>query len=149
MVSDNTASGYSAASGSATDIFQCKKCGECCKGFGGTYVTEKDIDAIARYIHKDPETFIEDFCQKSGSKHVLAQGDNGYCIFWDELCTIHPVKPRMCRAWPFIESVIKDIKNWKMMAGSCPGICTDIPENVVKACVKNELIKTGKRDQQK
>jgi hypothetical protein len=27
------------------DIFDCKLCGECCKGFGGTYVDERDIMA--------------------------------------------------------------------------------------------------------
>ncbi len=125
----------------ASDIFQCKKCGECCKGFGGTYITENDIQAIARYIHKDPETFVENYCQISGSKPVLAQGKNGFCIFWDDLCTIHPVKPRMCRAWPFIESVLKEIGNWRIMAGSCPGIRTDIPDSAVKECVKKELEK--------
>ena len=29
----------------AEDIFDCKLCGECCKGFGGTYVDERDIMA--------------------------------------------------------------------------------------------------------
>lgn len=34
-----------------SDIFECKTCGECCKGYGGTYVSEEDISNIAEYIH--------------------------------------------------------------------------------------------------
>jgi len=122
-----------------TEIFDCKKCGECCKGYGGTFVTESDIKAISDYIRTDPRRFIRDYCQMSGSRPVLAQGENGYCVFWDKLCTIHPVKPRMCRAWPFIRSVLTDIRNWKIMAASCPGIRTDISDEIVEACVRKEL----------
>jgi hypothetical protein len=120
-----------------SDIFICKKCGDCCKGFGGTYVTADDIEKIAAYINMDTKKFISDCCLKSGSKLVLAQGADGYCVFWDDLCTIHPVKPRMCRAWPFIESVLTDINNWRIMANSCRGIKTDVPDNLVQECIRS------------
>jgi Fe-S-cluster containining protein len=120
-----------------SDIFICKKCGDCCKGFGGTYVTADDIEKIAAYINTDPKEFVSGYCLKSGSKLVLAQGADGYCIFWDNLCTIHPVKPRMCRAWPFIESVLTDINNWRIMANSCRGIKTDVPDNLVQECIRS------------
>ena len=120
-----------------SDIFSCKKCGDCCKGFGGTYVTADDIEKIAAYINTDPKKFVSEYCLKSGSKLVLAQGADGYCIFWDDLCTIHPVKPRMCRAWPFIESVLTDINNWRIMANSCRGIKTDVPDNLVQECIRS------------
>ena len=123
----------------SSDIFICKKCGDCCKGYGGTYVTATDIEKIADYINIDPKRFIAEYCTKSGDNLVLSQRDSGYCIFWDELCTIHPVKPRMCRAWPFIESVLKDINNWRIMANSCPGIKTDVPDNLVQECIRKEL----------
>lgn len=123
----------------SSDIFDCKKCGDCCIGYGGTYITAEDIEAIAAYIRVEPETFVRDYCQMSGSKPVLAQGKNGRCVFWDEVCTIHPVKPRMCKAWPFIKSVLTDVSNWHIMASACPGIRTDVPDEVVLACVKREL----------
>ncbi len=118
------------------DIFQCKKCGDCCKGYGGTYVAPMEIEAIAGHLNTDPKLFVEKYCQMSGKKPVLAQGENGYCIFWDQLCTIHPVKPRMCREWPFLKSVLVDIDNWEIMSGSCPGIRTDMPDDVIRACVE-------------
>jgi len=124
-----------------SDIFKCQQCGDCCKGYGGTFVTEKEIDAIAGYTNTDPENFVENYCQISGGKPVLAQGKDIYCIFWDGLCTIHPVKPRMCRTWPFIKSVLVDIDNWHIMVGICPGIRTDVPDSEVIECVSKELSK--------
>ena len=124
-----------------SDLFQCKKCGECCKGYGGTYVTRADIRAISEFLGEDPETFVEKYCQMSGKRPVLAQGPDGFCVFWDKLCTIHPVKPAMCKAWPFIKPVLKDISNWEIMSQFCPGIRTDLPKQVIHRVVKEKLQK--------
>ncbi len=126
----------------ASDLFQCINCGECCKGFGGTYVTDSDIKAISDYINTDHKKFVEKYCRMSGGKPLLGQGDNGYCMFWDDLCTIHPVKPKMCKKWPFIESILIDISNWDIMAGSCPGMRNDFPDMEIERCVREELKKT-------
>jgi Fe-S-cluster containining protein len=125
------------------DLFECRRCGDCCKGFGGTYLTGKDIEAISRYIGSKPEKFVVRYCSLSGTKLVLAQRSDGYCIFWDKICTIHPVKPRMCRKWPFIESILVDAENWLIMADSCPGIHTDVPVDAVQKYVKKKLAKNN------
>ncbi len=124
---------------SPEDLFECEKCGDCCKGYGGTFVTQDDIEKIAHFIDTPVETFVSTYCCMSGDKPVLAQKDDNYCIFWDGTCTIHPVKPKMCKDWPFIKSVIADPINWEIMSGSCPGIRTDFPLSVVVACVKKYL----------
>ena len=117
-------------------IFQCQMCGACCRGFGGTYVTPADINAIADYLGADARTFVERYCQMSGNRPVLGLASDGYCVFHREgRCGIHPVKPRMCRDWPFIETVVRDPANWSMMAGSCPGMRTDIDLEVIRDCV--------------
>lgn len=121
------------------DIFQCDMCGDCCKGFGGTYVTQEEIEAISRFLNIEPSFFIEKYCQKNRTGMVLSQKDDGYCIFWDKKCTIHPVKPHMCKAWPFIEAVVKDISNWRIMAVMCPGIRTGFPDGVVTSCVQKVI----------
>ena len=125
------------------DIFKCQECGDCCKGYGGTFITEKEIETIAAYIHTDPDTFVENYCQISGGKRILAQVEDMYCIFWDGLCTIHPVKPRMCKTWPFIESILVDTSNWYIMASLCPGIRTDAPDSTIKAYVTQVLSKNS------
>ncbi|UCE54257.1 MAG: YkgJ family cysteine cluster protein [Desulfobacterales bacterium] len=121
------------------DIFTCQKCGDCCRGYGGTFVADKDIQRISRYLNMDSSQFVAEFCQISGGKPVLTQGDNGYCIFWDRLCTIHPVKPQMCKKWPFIGSILADVNNWHIIAACCSGIRTDVPDRLIKECVKKKL----------
>ena len=121
-----------------SDIFNCTKCGDCCKGYGGAFVTPDDIKAISDYLNAEPEHFIEKFCQISGGKPLIAQSENGYCIFWNEVCTIHPVKPRMCKEWPFIKALLLDIENWHIMASLCPGIRTDIPIDIVQDYVRKQ-----------
>jgi len=127
-------------------IFDCQQCGECCKGFGGTYISPEDIQAIADYIKIPSKKFLSQYCRPSGSKTVIAQGEDDYCIFCkDKICTIHPVKPRMCRQWPFIQSVLKDVSNWRAMAGSCPGMRTDVSDELITICVSQEIEKRNTR----
>jgi len=122
-----------------SDLFKCQQCGDCCRGYGGTFVTDEDISAIADHLDTNAKNFVENYCRTSGGKPVLGQGQDIYCVFWDGLCRIHPVKPRMCKVWPFIKSVLVDVNNWHIMAASCPGIRTDMPDSVVKECVAKEI----------
>ncbi len=110
------------------DIFDCQLCGQCCKGFGGTYVTPADIENISDFIKADPDTFVDTYCDMSGARPVLTLSEHGTCIFFDpeRQCTIHPVKPYMCKAWPFIKTIINYPENWDTMANSCPGMLTFI-----------------------
>ena len=130
-------------------VFECRQCGDCCRGYGGTFVSKRDINAIASFLGEDPETFVATYCRFSGKRPLLSQKENGYCIFWDQICTIHPVKPKMCRRWPFIESVLRDVSNWRIMASMCPGIRAEAPESRVKECVqkvfREEATDSGKR----
>ena len=108
------------------DFFSCTQCGTCCKGFGGTYVSQQDINAIGRFLNLPSEQVQTRYCVASGPSLVLSQRFDGYCIFWDGNCTIHPVKPHMCRQWPFISALRTDPTNWKIMADTCPGMHQDI-----------------------
>ncbi len=128
------------------DIFECEKCGECCKGYGGTFVSARDIEAISAFIGEDPGRFTVKYCRLSGGKPLLAQGPDDFCVFRiEKICSIHPVKPRMCEAWPFIESVLADVGNWRAMASACPGIRTDFPDEAISKCVE-EVISRRKNE---
>ena len=125
-------------------VFVCQECGECCYGYGGTYVSHDDIKRIADYISADPDTFIEKYCVPSGKKWVLRQRSDGFCVFEKEkLCGIHPVKPNMCWSWPHIKSVLMDIQNWQIMGGFCPGIDRNAPQEDVRREVMEEMKKRG------
>ena len=121
---------------SCSDLFECTQCGQCCKGFGGTYVSAEDIEALAAYLKISPLAVKEKYLAPSGNRLVLAQGADGFCVFCrDNRCRIHPVKPRMCRAWPFIEGVLVDVANWDAMATVCPGMKTGHSPEKIRRCV--------------
>jgi len=122
-------------------LFKCRQCGACCRGYGGTYLSDGDIGRIARFIGSDPRKFVDQYCRLSGSRPLLAQREDGYCIFWDRLCTIHPVKPLMCRKWPFLESILIDPANWLIMADSCPGIQTGVAADTLVKMVRQMILK--------
>ena len=123
-------------------IFECTQCGECCTGYGGTYITDEDVRRIADFVGLSREAFLSTYCQiADGGMPVIAVGDGGKCVFFKENCSIHPVKPRMCRAWPFIDAVVKSPSNWELMAGACPGIRVGAPLSHVQKVVKEEMAK--------
>ncbi|MBI5063840.1 MAG: YkgJ family cysteine cluster protein [Desulfatitalea sp.] len=123
----------------ASDFFECTQCGQCCKGYGGTYVSDADIAAIAQFLGLSIASVRNRNCVLSGGKSLLAQRPDGYCIFFGQNCGIHPVKPRMCRRWPFIPGVLVDVGNWRAMADSCPGIRADVDERALRHYVQYTL----------
>jgi hypothetical protein len=121
------------------DLFQCQKCGECCKGYGGVFVNEQEIKHISRYLDIDSVSFLRDYCQWSGGRPLIRTSESGYCVFWDKVCTIHPVKPRMCKIWPFIESILVDPANWDAIHSVCPGVCKNVSLEDLTRCVRQVL----------
>jgi Fe-S-cluster containining protein len=82
---------------------------------------------------------VRDHCTLSGGRLILVQKKDEFCTFYEGTCTIHPVKPRMCRRWPYIESVLVDIRNWNSMATMCRGIRTDLPDEIIAAAIRDYL----------
>lgn len=121
------------------DLFECCQCGQCCCGYGGTYLQEADIKNISAYLDISRDKFLKNFCTPSAGRYVLAQKDDGYCIFWDKNCTIHPVKPKMCMAWPFIENLLHNPSGWDVMAEACPGMRKGFDNKDIIRCVKIKL----------
>ena len=123
----------------SSDVFTCTLCGDCCMGYGGTLVSEADAAAIARFLGIGAEDFAARFLTDSALGKVLVQREDGRCAFWDRVCTIHPVKPRMCRRWPFIPAVAEHPENWRAMAGSCPGMKAGAEPCVVARLARESL----------
>ncbi|CAD7848072.1 MAG: hypothetical protein [Olavius algarvensis Delta 4 endosymbiont] len=121
-------------------LFECRLCGDCCHGYGGTYVTPEDVIAISAYLEVDSDGFVDTYCQLSGDRPVLAQAADGYCVFCrDGACGIQVVKPNMCRAWPYLHSILVDVSNWHAMARACPGMRTDLDDDCIRAGVRREI----------
>jgi len=66
-------------------------------------VTEKEVDAIARFLGRTTEDFIESHTRLTANRRGLSLIDRptGECIFLEgNTCTIQPVKPTQCAGFP-------------------------------------------------
>ncbi len=108
-----------------TPAFDCRMCGECCRGSGGIVLKLKDQERLAAHFKLDRETFLAKYGEKRGAKHYLKTKADGFCIFFGNNCEVHQVKPDVCRAWPFFHGNMVDEVSWAMASEACPGIRID------------------------
>jgi Fe-S-cluster containining protein len=53
---------------------------------------------------------------------VLTLKPNGDCIFWQDGCTIYPVRPRQCRTFPFWAENLESRQAWTGLTSFCHGV---------------------------
>lgn len=68
--------------------------------------------------------FCGRFVEASDLGPRLTVADNGFCVFLMEgnLCQVHPVKPFICRQWPFLPALLVDADELENAKTACPGI---------------------------
>lgn len=97
-------------------------CGHCCQGEGGIVLTEKDRTRLADHLGISPEELVKRFAVTRGGKLHLTCGDDGFCVFFDQGCGVHPGRPDICRAWPYFRGNLVDKTSWEMIQDYCPGV---------------------------
>lgn len=105
-------------------VFHCQQCGDCCAGRGGISVRPQEVEQMAAFLEIDPQEFSRQYVENSPSGARLATGGNGSCVFLmpDHRCRVHPVKPPICRQWPFLPVLLRDPEELEYAKGACPGI---------------------------
>jgi uncharacterized protein len=105
--------------------FQCTGCGGCCTGAPGyVWVTDEEIDELARLLSIEPEEFEAQFVRRVGSRRSLVELDNYDCVFFDaarRCCTVYAGRPQQCRTWPFWQSNLRSEATWRRVREACPG----------------------------
>ena len=84
-------------------IYECQRCGACCRWPGQVKVSDTEITAMAAHLGVSVETFIERYTRLRPDRLGLAllEKDNGECIFLFGVdCRVQVVKPQQCRAFP-------------------------------------------------
>ncbi|MCL2325657.1 MAG: YkgJ family cysteine cluster protein [Proteobacteria bacterium] len=108
--------------------FSCTQCGRCCCGEPGVvYFSPGEFDRLAAFLQEtrqlSRETILRDMmrpCQDAYS----ARDDfpDGHCIFYDNGCTVYPVRPSQCRDFPFWRTNLHSASDWNQLSPQCPGI---------------------------
>ncbi|OGR27099.1 MAG: hypothetical protein A2139_10110 [Desulfobacca sp. RBG_16_60_12] len=104
-------------------VFQCRQCGDCCAGRGGIFVKPDEVEAMAALLHMPAAEFGHRYVEVSDLGPRLTVAD-GVCVFLmaGGLCRVHPVKPFICRQWPFLPALLVDADELENAKTACPGI---------------------------
>jgi Fe-S-cluster containining protein len=107
-----------------TIAFQCQQCGDCCSGRGGIFVKPQEVEDMAGLLALPVEEFCRLYVEASAMGPRLTIADSGFCVFLMEgnLCRVHPVKPFICRQWPFLPILLVDPDELEHAKTACPGI---------------------------
>ncbi len=105
-------------------VFNCRQCGDCCAGRGGIHVKPQEVAAMAALLSMSEEVFCHSYMEASVTGPRLTVAANGSCVFLLEgnLCRVHPVKPFICRQWPFLPILLLEADELEHAKGACPGI---------------------------
>jgi Fe-S-cluster containining protein len=104
--------------------FECQPgCTECCRQQGFVYLTEADLERIAAYTGMSTAEFERRFIYRTRNLLRLRVPKGARCQFLTETgCSIHPVKPVQCRAFPFWPELVESRREWLKAARYCPGM---------------------------
>ena len=96
-------------------IFECTRCGQCCRWPGDVLLTDDDIHRLAAHLDLSEEAFIGRYTRLSGNRRglSLSEKEDGSCVFLkDDQCLVYRERPRQCSDFPM---------GWIVPDG-CPGI---------------------------
>ncbi|MFO7875947.1 MAG: YkgJ family cysteine cluster protein [Desulfovermiculus sp.] len=103
--------------------FSCQQCGQCCTGESGTiYVSSFEIKKIASFWDVSVTVFIQQALLPYKESYIIKERPGGACLFYQDGCTIYPVRPTQCRSFPFWTQSMRSTYAWKQAARACPGI---------------------------
>lgn len=104
-------------------FFQCRRCGRCCSGDPGVvYVSEYEIEEIARFLLIPVSGFIRQFLYPYKDGYSIYEDTRGRCLFYENGCVIYPVRPSQCRTFPFWFDNLRSRQKWLRVEKDCPGI---------------------------
>ncbi|MBM4289379.1 MAG: YkgJ family cysteine cluster protein [Deltaproteobacteria bacterium] len=107
-------------------VFLCQQCGECCQGKGGILPTPVEIELMAHFLKIPGAHFRRDYLEQTPLGPAVKNKPGGGCIFNEQgRCRIHPVKPRICRDWPFLPAILLHENEFEASKEACPGLNPD------------------------
>jgi len=112
----------------AKSVFNCRRCGECCRGEGGIYIRPEEVAGPARLLDLSEKAFIAEYTEPRYGQLALKTNEEGFCLMQDPktgACRIHAYKPPMCRDWPFFYGILGNRDGFEAAKQACPGIAAE------------------------
>jgi Fe-S-cluster containining protein len=88
-------------------------------------VSEGEVQKISGFLGVRAKDFVRDYARRVGNRFCLKElsiSGSLHCVFFDDPakhCSIYPVRPGQCRAFPFWEHFKK---NPEEALTECPGV---------------------------
>jgi len=103
--------------------FECRRCGSCCTGEPGiVYVDDSEITRISEYLEITREILIQRFLYPFQDSYSIREAEDGRCLFFENGCSIYPVRPLQCRTFPFWFQNMRSVEAWDDVCLRCPGV---------------------------
>ena len=105
--------------------FECTGCGACCQREGEVYVTDEELDAIARFARREGlKLELTHVKLEHAGLWSIPIPAGGACPLLDQegRCSVHEVKPWQCRAYPFWPEIMQGEASWREEGEFCEGI---------------------------
>ncbi len=136
-------------------VFECKMCGECCKGQGGIRTTLEEIEQMAKYLKMDKARFMADFVRRENGFYYIKEKERDgqlVCVFLQDNggCAVHPCKPLPCKLWPYWKGILSSEIDWRALMDVCKGFNPKVSfEEFVKEGMKEREKILGNRQDER
>ena len=89
---------------------------------------EAEARAAAAFLGLDEAAFRRLYLEPGAPPWDIGLDEEGYCLFRQVggLCLIHPVKPAVCRLWPFLPPLMARESAFLEAGRACPGLAADL-----------------------
>ena len=84
-------------------------------------MSTEEIEAIAEHLGLTVDAFGAKYLMRVGKRWSLKEKKNFDCVFWDQGCTVYPVRPKQCRTFPFWPENLTNLEQWLEVVEECPG----------------------------
>ena len=102
--------------------FRCSQCGNCCRIEGYVWLNDREIAEMADYLDLELEEFSRRYLRRVNGHISLIEKPNHDCIFWEDGCSVYPVRPTQCRTFPFWPEHLESRDAWNEASRDCPGM---------------------------
>lgn len=127
--------------------FKCTACGNCCKGPGDVYFTEKDLQAIKEYLKLSAFAFSRlkrKLIQERIPGYYVHRSGDACLLLVDNKCSVYPVRPMQCSTYPFWPSNFQSQANFRQLKKECPGTMSGKGKPLQAETVTRRVRKTEK-----